>query len=88
MGNDFIIGVGCEFGENEIDFLIGGEGIDIFVLGNSNVFFYSGVGSSDYVVIIDFNNLESDRMIVFGSDGIVLGFVFVGMDWGIGIFVV
>lgn len=80
MGNDFIIGISFKFGENEIDFLIGSEGIDIFVLGNSNVVFYSFVGSSDYVVVIDLNNLESDKMIVFGGDGIVLGFVFVGMD--------
>lgn len=87
LGNDFIIGAGRESGENEIDFLTGGEGTDTFVLGNSNVPFYSGAGSSDYAVITDFNNLESDRMIVFGSDGIVLGPASVGTERGTGIFV-
>ena len=87
LGNDFIIGTSLKSGENEIDFLIGSEGTDTFVLGNSNVAFYSFAGSSDYAVVTDLNNLESDKMIVFGGDGIVLGPASVGTDQGTGIFV-
>ena len=87
LGNDFIIGAGRESGENEIDFLTGGEGADTFVLSNSNVAFYSFSGGSDYAVITDSNNLENDKMIVFAGDGIVLGPASVGTDQGTGIFV-
>ncbi len=87
LGNDFIIGAGRESGENEIDFLTGSVGTDTFVLGNSNVAFYSFAGSSDYAIITDLNNFENDRMIAFGGDGIVLGPASVGTGQGTGIFV-
>ncbi len=87
LGNDFIIGAGSDSGENDIDFLTGSAGTDTFVLGNSNVAFYSFGGSSDYAIITDLNNFESDRIIAFGGDGIVLGSAAVGTDRGTGIFV-
>ncbi|NEQ36978.1 MAG: calcium-binding protein [Okeania sp. SIO3I5] len=87
LGNDLIIGAGRESGENEIDFLIGSGGADTFVLGNTNVAFYSFAGSSDYAIISDLNNVENDRIVAFGGDGIVLGPAAVGTDRGTGIFV-
>ena len=87
LGNDLIIGAGRESGENEIDFLTGNVGTDTFVLGNSNVAFYSSAGSSDYAVITDLNDWENDRIIAFGGNGIVLGPASVGTDQGTGIFV-
>ncbi|MGB3510668.1 MAG: calcium-binding protein [Microcoleaceae cyanobacterium] len=86
-GRDFIIGAGRQSGENEIDFLTGGVGVDTFVLGNSNTAFYRSAGSSDYAVIVDFNNIEGDEIITFSGDGIVLGPSPVGILEGTGIFV-
>ncbi|MGK7918953.1 MAG: calcium-binding protein [Trichodesmium sp.] len=87
LGNDLIIGAGRESGENEIDFLTGSAGTDTFVLGNSNVAFYSSAGSSDYAVITDLNNFENDAIITFGGAGIVLGPSSISSQEGTGIFV-
>ncbi|MEB3340447.1 calcium-binding protein [Okeania sp.] len=87
LGDDFIIGAGRESGENEIDFLTGNAGTDTFVLGNSNVAFYSFAGSSDYAIITDLNNLENDRILAFGGEGVVLGPASVSTGQGTGIFV-
>ncbi|NEP90122.1 MAG: calcium-binding protein [Okeania sp. SIO2C2] len=87
IGDDFIIGAGRQSGENEIDFLTGSAGADTFVLGNSDVAFYSGAGSSDYGVIVDFDNLEGDVVIAFGADGVVLSPASIESQGGTGVFV-
>jgi len=65
IGNDTLIGVSSTHdnpGLNEIDTLTGGEGTDVFILGNSsNVYYNSNLGFgglSDYALITDFSFSE------------------------------
>lgn len=67
-GIDMLNGVGSKYGRAEIDRLTGGEGADVYVLGNSKQVFYddktrSTRGDKDYALITNFNANE---------DGIVL----------------
>ncbi len=60
LGDDILIGVEIfpnnqPAGVGEIDTLIGGEGTDIFALGDRLRVFYSGEGAADYALITDFN---------------------------------
>ncbi|MEO0985992.1 MAG: hypothetical protein AAFY20_10620 [Cyanobacteria bacterium J06639_14] len=67
--NDTLYGVDTRFnnpGENEIDILTGGSGVDTFALGyqaNDQVFYAYG-GDSDYAQITDFND---DKIQIKGS---------------------
>ena len=67
--NDILIGVNPNAtspGENEIDSLTGGEGADLFVLGNAKTAYYSQTGNSDYALITDFDTTV-DRIQLHGS---------------------
>lgn len=72
LGNDSLIGVDPTAenpGNREIDILIGGEGIDVFILGESGKAYYNDgndttSGTSDYALIKDF---------VIGQDILQLG---------------
>jgi subtilisin-like proprotein convertase family protein len=68
---DTLTGCGAERGINTIDRLSGGEGADLFVLGNSASVFYAdvagtGSGLADYAVITDFAS-EIDRVQLSGQ---------------------
>ncbi|MGD1917391.1 MAG: calcium-binding protein [Pleurocapsa sp.] len=79
-GNDSLIGGGGidillgEWGDDilngygqtayEYDYLSGGAGADVFVLGDESNAFYQEIG---YATIIDFDSLEEDKLQVFGS---------------------
>ena len=76
-GDDRLIGVadpanGTNLpGANTIDFYIGGDGSDVFVLGDANTLFYDDgdantAGITDYAVIKDFNRFE-DSIELTGS---------------------
>jgi subtilisin-like proprotein convertase family protein len=68
---DTLIGCGAERGVNTIDRLNGGEGADLFVLGDSAGAFYAegtGSGLADYAVIADFVS-EVDRVQLSGQSG-------------------
>ena len=64
-GNDILNGYG--FSTDEIDTLIGGDGADTFILGNSSSVFYQGSGFGDYAYISDFYWTEGDKIQVHGS---------------------
>lgn len=67
--NDILIGVNPNAtspGENEIDSLTGGEGADIFVLGDAKTGYYGQTGNSDYALITDFDTTV-DRIQLHGS---------------------
>ncbi len=74
FGNDTLIGVDPEStlaGQGEVDYLTGGVGNDIFVLGDANQAYYndgndSNLGTSDYALIEDFN-IFGDRIQLHGS---------------------
>ena len=58
-------------GLGQIDTLTGGEGEDIFVLGDNRGVFYDdrnskNVGTSDYALINDFNS-QADSLLVYGA---------------------
>jgi Ca2+-binding RTX toxin-like protein len=71
-GNDTLSGVDLlGLGSYEVDYLEGGSGKDIFILGTINYFFYddgnsSSTGESDYATITDFNSSE-DKIQLHGS---------------------
>ena len=76
-GDDLLFGVGTalsgiDFGRGTIDVLTGGDGKDIFVLGQgeNNVFYNDRIpnneGTRDYALITDFN-LGTDSLDVAGS---------------------
>ena len=68
-GDDILIGVdpdGANPGEEEFDFLWGGTGNNIFVLGDANNAFYLGQGTSDRAEIGDFD-LGQDTIMLHGS---------------------
>jgi Ca2+-binding RTX toxin-like protein len=76
-GNDRLIGIApflpqSQFGRGEIDTLIGGEGRDIFVLGDSIRAYYDDgdpltTGESDYAAIVGFNK-NLDKLELHGAD--------------------
>ncbi|MBW4458758.1 MAG: hypothetical protein KME47_00675 [Nodosilinea sp. WJT8-NPBG4] len=61
-GNDILNGY--EFTSGEVDSLVGGDGSDLFVLGDALDAYYLGSG---YAIIDDFNPAEGDLIQVFGS---------------------
>jgi subtilisin family serine protease len=68
---DTLTGCGAERGINTIDRLSGGEGADVFILGNNSGVFYAdvagtGSGLADYAVITDFAS-EVDRVQLSGQ---------------------
>jgi len=80
-GNDVLTGIKnsfddsdlyVQYGGSQIDYLTGGLGADIFVLGDANHVFYddadnSGGGKQGYAIITDFNYLQGDRVRLHGS---------------------
>lgn len=72
-GNDTLIGVGPSLGSGETDVLIGGAGVDRFVLGEGNNRFYddqnaASGGLADFGLIVDFNATQ-DIIQLSGSAG-------------------
>ena len=70
-GNDWLRGVGSDFGTGTLDTLTGGNGQDTFVLGTSGGAFYNDLdefssGTSDRAIIADFNRAE-DRIQLAGT---------------------
>jgi Ca2+-binding RTX toxin-like protein len=61
-GNDYLVGYG--FTTNEVDFLTGGMGADVFVLGDRTTPYYLGDG---FAIITDFNWIEGDQILVNGA---------------------
>ncbi len=49
------------------DTLSGGNGADVFVLGDRMGSFYMAVGTGQYAEIIDFKRFEGDKILVYGS---------------------
>ena len=62
MGDDILNGYGGT--AYEYDYLSGGAGADIFVLGDTSNAFYQEAG---YATIIDFESVEADKLQVFGT---------------------
>jgi len=70
-GFDQLNGTGSERGRGEIDTLTGGEGIDIFVLGDPNRIYYDdgdrkNSGRKDYALITDFD-VDLDAITLKGN---------------------
>jgi len=61
-GDDVLNGYGQT--NYEYDYLSGGVGADVFVLGDVSNVFYQEAG---YATIIDFKSVEEDKLQVFGS---------------------
>ena len=61
-GDDILNGYGQT--SYEYDYLSGGAGVDVFVLGDVFDAFYQGAG---YATVTDFASVESDKLQVFGS---------------------
>ena len=61
-GNDILNGYGQT--SYEYDYLIGGTGLDVFVIGDESGVFYQEAG---YVTISDFELAEGDTLQVFGN---------------------
>jgi Ca2+-binding RTX toxin-like protein len=78
-GNDRLTGtVSSNAGTDEIDLLIGGSGKDTFVLGNASQIFYDDgktdtEGSTDYAVILDFNQKKDTIQLKGSSSNYSLG---------------
>jgi Ca2+-binding RTX toxin-like protein len=75
-GNDILTGSDNEItsseynaGTGEYDYLLGGAGQDVFVLGDIYEAYYVGGDGDleDYAVIADFSASEGDSIVVFGS---------------------
>ncbi|MFM7427468.1 MAG: hypothetical protein ACKO7W_21115 [Elainella sp.] len=71
LGQDSLTGAGIDdAGRGEIDYLCGGGGQDLFVLGDATQTFYndgqSGLGLTDYAILLDFN-LKQDTIQLQGS---------------------
>ncbi|MEC4816469.1 MAG: calcium-binding protein [Scytonema sp. PMC 1069.18] len=70
-GLDMLNGNGESFVAGEVDVLAGGEGVDIFVLGDPNRSYYNDEdlntsGTSDYALITDFNS-KHDFIVLKGK---------------------
>lgn len=66
-GNDTLNGTNAAAaGENELDILEGGEGADVFVLGNQHSAYYSTNGNNDFALIQDFE-IGVDKLRISGS---------------------
>ncbi|MDJ0743015.1 MAG: Ig-like domain-containing protein [Xenococcaceae cyanobacterium MO_167.B27] len=66
-GNDTLNGSNDHAaGANELDILEGGQGADVFVLGNQNGAYYSAGGSNDFAIIQDFES-GIDKLRLSGS---------------------
>ncbi|NER31245.1 MAG: calcium-binding protein, partial [Symploca sp. SIO1C4] len=64
-GNDVLYGsTSSVSGTPEYDILTGGEGTDIFALGDIFDAYYQGLGFAE---ITDFNSHEGDQILVFGN---------------------
>ncbi|MBW4468741.1 MAG: hypothetical protein KME07_25220 [Pegethrix bostrychoides GSE-TBD4-15B] len=71
LGQDTLNGAGSDDASmGEIDYLCGGGGKDIFILGDTTQSFYNdgktGAGLTDYAVVLDFN-AKQDTIQLFGS---------------------
>ena len=62
-GDDILNGYG-QGTDYEYDYLGGGAGADVFVLGDASDAFYQEAG---YAIITDFDSVEADKLQVFGS---------------------
>lgn len=93
QGNDFVSGgegndllQGAEFfnfGFGEIDTLVGGAGLDTFILDDPD--FYVGSGNNDFALIADYNPTE-DTISVSSLEDIVISDIDLGFGVGAGIF--
>jgi hypothetical protein len=67
-GNDVLIGTDLiSLGAGEIDYLIGGEGEDLFLLGTSDEAFYVEEGADDFARIFDYSADEGDWIFAYGT---------------------
>jgi len=68
-GLDTLTGVdstAAQPGNNEIDTLEGGAGADLFILGDTQVY-YDDNGTADYALILTFDSAEGDRLQLSGN---------------------
>lgn len=66
-GNDTLIGFDTSAGVAEVDKLIGGQGGDLFVLGDANRAYYATASSDDYAIINDFQLNQGDLIQLHGT---------------------
>ncbi|NJM28555.1 MAG: hypothetical protein HC856_10790 [Pseudanabaena sp. RU_4_16] len=93
-GNDTLTGVSISsnnFGTGEADILTGGDGDDLFVLGNSATTYYNNTnnaipGIGDYALIADFVAIEDMIQLQTGSNYLI-GSSPAGLPRGVGIFI-
>ena len=86
-GNDYLNGFGGGY-SIEIDYLFGGTGADIFVIGDSTGNNYLGginpVTNTDgsYAIIPDFSRLEGDKIQAYASNASSYGLYYGGSAFG------
>jgi Subtilase family/RTX calcium-binding nonapeptide repeat (4 copies) len=90
LGDDTLIGVYNGFyvttpGKGEIDTLTGGQGADVFVLGDNSKSYYLGQGNSDFALLTDFNANE-DRLVYKAGNLNTNSITLPGFGAGIGLF--
>jgi hypothetical protein len=90
LGDDTLIGVYNGFyvttpGKGEIDTLTGGQGADVFVLGDNSKSYYVGQGNSDFALLTDFNANE-DRLVYKTGSLNTNSITLPGFGAGIGLF--
>ncbi len=90
LGDDTLIGAYNGFyattpGKHEIDTLTGGQGADVFVLGDESKSYYVGQGNSDFALLTDFNPNE-DRLVYKAGNLNSSSITLPGFGVGIGLF--
>lgn len=90
-GDDLLVGVKAKSGkpgQGEMDVLVGGDGADIFILGDRSKVYYvdsdvNSGGEEDYALIKDFNLSQGD---IIRLSGEISDYTISGVTGGVGIY--